>query len=80
MAKKIDKNEIVEVRNLSDRKTITQANAMINSKYSLNLNKFLKFKFFSFGVKPFSNISIYLGRRKLRFYGGLRSRIMTFCQ
>lgn len=39
MAKKIDKNEIVEVRNLSDRKTITQANAMINSKYTLNLSE-----------------------------------------
>lgn len=39
MAKKIDKNEIIEVRNLSDRKTITQANAMINSKYTLNLSE-----------------------------------------
>lgn len=39
MAKKIDKNEIFEVRNLSDKKTITQANAMINSKYTLNLSE-----------------------------------------
>lgn len=39
MAKKIDKNEIVEVRNLSDRKVVTQANAMINSKYTLNLSE-----------------------------------------
>ena len=39
MAKKIDKNEIVEVRNLSNRNTITQANAMINSKYTLNLSE-----------------------------------------
>lgn len=39
MAKKIEKNEIVEVRNLSNRKTITQANAMINSKYTLNLSE-----------------------------------------
>lgn len=39
MAKKIEKNEIVEVRNLSNRNTITQANAMINSKYTLNLSE-----------------------------------------
>ncbi len=39
MAKKIDKNEIVEIRNLSDRKVVTQANAMINSKYTLNLSE-----------------------------------------
>ena len=39
MAKKIEKNEIVEVRNLSNRKVVTQANAMINSKYTLNLSE-----------------------------------------
>ena len=39
MAKKIEKNKIVEVRNLSDRKVVTQANAMINSKYTLNLSE-----------------------------------------